>query len=200
MGLARVQSSASLRPVAILCRPRLITIPDDYTGGNPAPPGGSLQSKPTWLSTLVFEHVGFVLGAPESGVARESSTEGVLFVGDSLRNLYSQELECFYMALEALQHGVSRMATSDGAEFQLGVERYVGQMFDLGLRLDRLFCLVHDGPLRIAEHGAHGVNGHFDERRTRTQETLGGTGIAKVTRMVIAGQSAGPVVARVSIL
>ena len=70
---------------------------------------------------------------------------------NALRRLYVQELERFYVALDEMQDGVSQMGKmAAGTEFQQGLEIYVGQMFNLGVRLERLFCLVHGGVWRQA--------------------------------------------------
>ncbi len=43
--------------------------------GNPAVPGGSLKSKPTWLNTFgVFVRVGFFFGCGDTGLSRRPGT------------------------------------------------------------------------------------------------------------------------------
>lgn len=78
--------------------------------------------------------------------------------------LYFQELESFYAALDEMQDGISQMAKmAAGAEFQPGLERYVEQMFSLGIRLERLFCLSHGGSLRVLDRGTSEINEELGE-------------------------------------
>jgi len=94
----------------------------------------------------------------------------------AIPNLYFQELNGFYDALGRLQDGVSQMAkTGSGAELGAGLDRYVGQMLDLGHRLERLWSLGHPEPLRIAQRIADEAEGGLRELAEYASESLAPT-------------------------
>ena len=55
-----VQSIIASRVASAIWADSKSLLSDDWIRGNPAVPGGSLKSKPTWSNTSwVFDHVGF---------------------------------------------------------------------------------------------------------------------------------------------
>ncbi len=67
-----------------------------------------------------------------------------------LDTAYGQELKGFFAAVNRLQMGLTELVSRPGvAALRPELEQYLGQMADLGHRLERVFSLVNQKSLRM---------------------------------------------------